>query len=75
MTFKLNILFIHIKYLKKLGLYYILFLFTMKNLEQSKKYIFKRFILFCFDIFAIQPNFFIKSIAMAFYFFVVSFFL
>ena len=47
----------------------------MENLKQSKKLIFKLFILFCFNIYAIQPDFLAQSVATALYSIIVGFFL
>ena len=47
----------------------------MEDLEKSKKFIFERFVLFCFDVFAIQLNLFARNIAMVLYSFIMGFFL
>ena len=47
----------------------------MENLKESKKFVFQLFVPFCFDVFAIQPAFFIQSIATVFYSFVMGFLL
>ena len=44
----------------------------MEDLEGSKKLIFEFFVPLCFDIFAIQPDFLVQSVATAFYSFVIS---
>ncbi len=47
----------------------------MKDLERSKKLALKLFVPFCFDVFAIQPDFLAWSIATAFYFLIMGFLL
>ncbi len=47
----------------------------MEDLEGSKKLAFKLFVPLCFNIFAIQPDFFDWSIAKAFYSLVMGFLL
>ena len=47
----------------------------MKDLEGSKKFAFELFVLFWFDVFAIQPDFLTRSITTTLYFFVMDFFL
>ena len=47
----------------------------MEDLERSKKFAFELFVLFCFDVFAIQPDFFAWSIATVLYSFVMGSFL
>ena len=47
----------------------------MEDFERSKKFALKLFIFFCFDVFAIQPDFLAQSIGMALYSFVMGFFL
>ena len=46
----------------------------MEDSKQSKKLALKLCVLLCFNIFTIQPNFFIWSIAIALYSFIVGFF-
>ena len=46
----------------------------MEDLEGSEKLIFKLFVLLCFDVFTIQPDFLARGIAMALYSFVIGFF-
>ena len=47
----------------------------MDNLERSKKFFFKLFVPFYFDIFAIQLDLLARSIAMVLYSFVMGSFL
>ena len=46
----------------------------MKDLDGFKKFAFKLFIPFCFDIFTIQPDFFAQSIVTVLYSFFIGFF-
>ena len=46
----------------------------IEDLEGSKKYLFKLFVPLCFDVFAIQLDFLVKSIATALYSIVIGFF-
>ena len=52
-----------------------LFSYCMKDLEGSKKFVFKLLIPLSFDVFAIQPDILARSIVTAFYFFLIGFFL
>ncbi len=47
----------------------------MENLQELEKLILKLFVLLYFDILAIQPDFFVWSIATALYSFILGFFL
>ena len=47
----------------------------MVDLKRSKKFAFKLFVFLYFDVFAIQPNFFVWSIATIFYSFFIDSFL
>ena len=44
----------------------------MEDLEKFKKFAFPVFVPLCFDVFAIQSDFFAQSIAMALYSFVMG---
>ncbi len=46
----------------------------MEDLEETKKLVLKLLVLLCFDVFTIQPDFLTQNVAIAFYSFIIYFF-